>query len=252
MAAKEEVAGRPGSLQTDARERRYRPRGAARPLPGHRPGRLRRRDGRGREVREDRRPGEPPRRHLRGHAARLCRGLPPEVGRRGPGPPQKHGHEHPRLHPLGARPRRRLQGHLHRQGRRRREHERHPDVPAGRGPRGHRGLRGRDGGQGRLEPLSADHRRRGRGRELRILRLAGQEGAAAAAARLAQRRPLLRRHGERGFSSRINKLGIGPQGMGGRVTALAVHVESYPCHIASMPAAVNIQCHSHRVKEFEL
>jgi fumarate hydratase subunit alpha len=51
---------------------------------------------------------------------------------------------------------------------------------------------------------------------------------------------------------RINKLGIGPQGMGGRITALAVHVESYPCHIASMPAAVNIQCHSHRVKGFEL
>jgi len=51
---------------------------------------------------------------------------------------------------------------------------------------------------------------------------------------------------------RINKLGIGPQGMGGRVTALAVHVESFPCHIASMPAAVNIQCHSHRVIGFEL
>jgi len=51
---------------------------------------------------------------------------------------------------------------------------------------------------------------------------------------------------------RINKLGIGPQGMGGRITALAVHVESFPCHIASMPAAVNIQCHSHRVLAFEL
>jgi len=51
---------------------------------------------------------------------------------------------------------------------------------------------------------------------------------------------------------RINKLGIGPQGMGGRITALAVHVESFPCHIASMPAAVNIQCHSHRVMKFEL
>jgi fumarate hydratase subunit alpha len=51
---------------------------------------------------------------------------------------------------------------------------------------------------------------------------------------------------------RINKLGIGPQGMGGRITALAVHVESYPCHIASMPAAVNIQCHSHRVMGFEM
>jgi len=57
---------------------------------------------------------------------------------------------------------------------------------------------------------------------------------------------------ERRLLERINKLGIGPQGMGGRITALAVHVESYPCHIASMPAAVNIQCHSHRVIAFEL
>jgi fumarate hydratase subunit alpha len=57
---------------------------------------------------------------------------------------------------------------------------------------------------------------------------------------------------EQRLLERINKLGIGPQGMGGRITALAVHVESYPCHIASMPAAVNIQCHSHRVIGFEL
>lgn len=57
---------------------------------------------------------------------------------------------------------------------------------------------------------------------------------------------------EKRLLERINKLGIGPQGMGGRVTALAVHVESFPCHIASMPAAVNIQCHSHRVIGFEL
>ena len=46
----------------------------------------------------------------------------------------------------------------------------------------------------------------------------------------------------------INKLGIGPQGFGGKVTALAVHVETYPCHIASLPVAVNIECHSHRPK----
>lgn len=52
---------------------------------------------------------------------------------------------------------------------------------------------------------------------------------------------------ERRLLERINNLGIGPQGLGGRCTALAVHVESFPCHIASMPAAVNIQCHSHRV-----
>ncbi len=47
---------------------------------------------------------------------------------------------------------------------------------------------------------------------------------------------------------RINKLGIGPQGLGGRTTALDVHVEVYPCHIASLPAAVNIQCHACRHK----
>ncbi len=57
---------------------------------------------------------------------------------------------------------------------------------------------------------------------------------------------------ERRLLERVNKLGIGPQGMGGRITALALHVESAPCHIASMPAAVNIQCHSHRVMSFEL
>jgi len=56
---------------------------------------------------------------------------------------------------------------------------------------------------------------------------------------------------EKRLLERINNLGIGPQGMGGRCTALAVHVEAFPCHIASMPAAVNIQCHSHRVLKFE-
>lgn len=44
----------------------------------------------------------------------------------------------------------------------------------------------------------------------------------------------------------INKMGIGPQGLGGRVTALAVHIETYPCHIASMPLAINIGCHVNR------
>lgn len=45
---------------------------------------------------------------------------------------------------------------------------------------------------------------------------------------------------------RINKLGIGPQGLGGRVTALAVHINTHPCHIASLPVAVNINCHAAR------
>ncbi len=44
----------------------------------------------------------------------------------------------------------------------------------------------------------------------------------------------------------INRLGIGPLGLGGRVTALAVHLETHPCHMASLPVAVNIQCHSAR------
>jgi len=50
----------------------------------------------------------------------------------------------------------------------------------------------------------------------------------------------------------VNKLGIGPQGFGGTQTALAVHVETYPCHIASFPAAVNINCHVARHKEIVL
>ena len=48
---------------------------------------------------------------------------------------------------------------------------------------------------------------------------------------------------------KINDLGIGPQGMGGRTTALAVHIEMHPCHIASLPVAVNINCHASRHKE---
>lgn len=47
----------------------------------------------------------------------------------------------------------------------------------------------------------------------------------------------------------INRLGIGPQGLGGRVTALAVHIQVYPAHIASLPVAVNINCHVARHKE---
>jgi fumarate hydratase subunit alpha len=49
--------------------------------------------------------------------------------------------------------------------------------------------------------------------------------------------------------ARINDLGIGPAGYGGRVTALAVHVAMIPCHLASLPVAVNLQCHAHRYKE---
>ncbi len=47
----------------------------------------------------------------------------------------------------------------------------------------------------------------------------------------------------------VNNLGIGPQGLGGRVTSFAVHVKMLPCHIASLPLAINIQCHAARHKE---
>jgi fumarate hydratase subunit alpha len=47
---------------------------------------------------------------------------------------------------------------------------------------------------------------------------------------------------EREILERVNNLGIGAMGYGGTVTALAVHVETFPCHIASMPVAVNMQC----------
>lgn len=54
---------------------------------------------------------------------------------------------------------------------------------------------------------------------------------------------------EREILKKINALGIGPEGFGGRTTALAVHVETAPAHLASLPVAVNLQCHSARHKE---
>ncbi len=53
---------------------------------------------------------------------------------------------------------------------------------------------------------------------------------------------------EKEILEKINNLGIGPQGLGGRTTALGVHILSMPCHIASMPVAVNVQCHAARHK----
>ena len=50
----------------------------------------------------------------------------------------------------------------------------------------------------------------------------------------------------------INKLGIGPQGFGGKTTALGINIETYPTHIAGLPVAVNINCHATRHKEKEI
>jgi len=54
---------------------------------------------------------------------------------------------------------------------------------------------------------------------------------------------------EKEILERVNKLGIGAMGYGGRITALAVHVEVFPCHIASLPVAVNLQCWCARHEE---
>jgi fumarate hydratase subunit alpha len=53
---------------------------------------------------------------------------------------------------------------------------------------------------------------------------------------------------EQDLLSAINACGLGPQGLGGQSTALAVLIETAPCHIASLPVAVNVECHSHRHK----
>jgi fumarate hydratase subunit alpha len=54
---------------------------------------------------------------------------------------------------------------------------------------------------------------------------------------------------EEEFLTLVNNIGIGPAGLGGRFTALAVHLNMMPCHIASLPLAINVQCHASRHKE---
>ncbi len=54
---------------------------------------------------------------------------------------------------------------------------------------------------------------------------------------------------EKELLEKINNLGVGPQGLGGRTFALAVHIEAHPCHIASFPVSVNLNCHAARHKE---
>ena len=71
-----------------------------------------------------------------------------------------------------------------------------------------------------------------------LLRLIGQRHSDPRIAKL-----------EEEFLEEINRLGIGPQGLGGTITALDVHIETYPTHIGSLPVAVNFQCHCARHKE---
>ena len=55
---------------------------------------------------------------------------------------------------------------------------------------------------------------------------------------------------EREIHEAVNKLGIGPQGLGGDTTALDIKIETAPCHIAALPVAVNLNCHASRHKNF--
>jgi len=88
-------------------------------------------------------------------------------------------------------------------------------------------------------------------------------GGTAEKALMLAKRALLRKIGEpnpdaevaeleKEILQQVNNLGIGPMGYGGRTTALAVHAEVFPAHIASLPVAVNLQCHSARHKEATL
>lgn len=54
---------------------------------------------------------------------------------------------------------------------------------------------------------------------------------------------------EKKWLEEVNRTGVGPQGLGGTVTALDLHIETFPCHIASLPVAVNLNCHAARHRE---
>jgi fumarate hydratase subunit alpha len=89
--------------------------------------------------------------------------------------------------------------------------------------------------------------------------IGGTFDGAALLAKRAVLRPIDQRHSrpdlaelERELLQRVNGLGIGPQGFGGRTTALAVNIEVQPTHIAGLPVAVNLGCHSTRRAEIEL
>lgn len=57
---------------------------------------------------------------------------------------------------------------------------------------------------------------------------------------------------EKRILAEVNATGIGPQGLGGATTAFAAHIEYAPCHLASLPVAVNVNCHIHRILSWRL
>ena len=83
--------------------------------------------------------------------------------------------------------------------------------------------------------------------------IGGTADKAMLCAKKALLRPIGKCHADRRYAElektildTINASGIGPQGLGGTMTALAVHIEDHPCHLASLPVAVNINCHAAR------
>ena len=89
--------------------------------------------------------------------------------------------------------------------------------------------------------------------------IGGTFDKAAYLAKKALIRPINKNNDEKFYSDMenellesINELGIGPQGFGGKTTALGVNIEVYPTHIAGLPVAVNINCHATRHKEREI
>ena len=100
------------------------------------------------------------------------------------------------------------------------------------------------GGKGGAQPPSADHSGVGIG---------GTFDKCAQLSKFALMRPVGSQHPdpayaamERELLDEINRMDIGPAGLGGRTTALAVHIETYPTHIAGLPVAVNLCCHAYR------
>jgi fumarate hydratase subunit alpha len=113
-------------------------------------------------------------------------------------------------------------------------------------PTGSRGQGVRPAGGGRVgtERLPARDHRRGDRRQLRDVGRDRQAGADAQG-RAAELRPADRRARGRALRE-VQRAGPGPEALGGTQTVLAVHVETMPTHIASLPVAVNIECHAHR------
>ena len=217
-------------------------------VPGHGAGRIFRRNGGNAEARltdgltacARRSPGEP---------SRLRGGVSPQVGRRRAPEPKEHRQQRPGVSPLGRGGRRRPQDQVHGQGRRSENMSAISDDAFGREREGIEDFVVETVSKAGPNPCPPTVVGVAVGGNFDTS-LCWPKRRCCANRSAAESRSRLRRPGK--TDSRTDQqTGHRTPGMGGRTTALAVHIESYPCHIASFPVAVNIKCHSHRVKEFE-